>query len=317
MRGAAGWRRSLVTGLTVLAVLAGCSGSDGPRVAGPSALDDDVVTVASFDFPESELLAEIYGQALEGAGIAVEQRHRLGPRELVAPAMASGLVELVPEYVGTATQFVSVGTAAIEADPAASHRALQAALAPTPVMALAASPAQDANTFVVTGATAREHGLRDLSDLRAVASGLAFGGPPECPSRPLCLGGLQTRYDLRFGEFVSLDAGGSMTHQALRTGLVDVALVFSTDPDISAQGWVVLRDDRALQPAENVTPLVRRELVARFGSNLVDTLDGVSAQLSTDALRDLNGQVQAGRPAGEVAAAWLAEQAASPRSGAG
>ena len=123
----------------------------------------------------------------------------------------------------------------------------------------------------------------------------------------LCLAGLQRVYGLKFDEVVSsLDAGGPVTHQALDDGYVDVALLFSTDPAIDDPDLVELSDDRRLQPAENVTPLVRKEVVERWGSKLVGVIDSVSAQLTTDELRQLNARA-AGGDVADVAAAWLEE----------
>ena len=141
------------------------------------------------------MLAEIYSQALERGGYHVRRAFDLGPREFVAPALARGLVEFVPEYAGTALQFSSLGTRSATGNVRATAESLDRALEKHHVTALAPAPAQDANAFVVTRRTAvREH-LRRLSDLAAVAPQLTFGGPPECPSRPQCLAGLEASTD--------------------------------------------------------------------------------------------------------------------------
>jgi osmoprotectant transport system substrate-binding protein len=286
-----------------MALLA-CGSTTRPALR-DSALGDDAITVGSFDFAESSLLAEIYSQALERHGYTVRRSFDLGPREFVAPALSRGLIELVPEYAGTALDFRSLGTAAGTADVQSTHDRLVRALRGTRVTALAPAPAQDANTFVVTRATAAREGLRTLSDLAKVAPHLSFGGPPECPSRRECLAGIRRVYGAEFEEFVELDAGGPITRQAVAQGYVDVALLFTTDPSITRRGLVELVDDRGLQPAENVVPLIRTELRARFGLKLVRVLDGVSADLTTDALGQLNGEVAAGATTARVAARWL------------
>jgi osmoprotectant transport system substrate-binding protein len=288
-----------------LVVLASCS-ADADEPAAQTALGDDAITVGSFDFAESVLLAEIYSQALEGAGLRVERAFALGPREFVAPAMRAGLIELVPEYSGTALGFVSLGSVTPSADPGTTHGELARLLAEANVTALAAAPAQNANTFVVTRATADRHDLQRLSDLVPIASGLKLGGPAECEARPLCALGLRERYGLRFAEFVSLDAGGPATHQALRNGDVDVALMFTSDPALS--DYVELVDDRALQPAENVTPVVRTEVLDRWGPVVTDVIDAVSGELDTATLRELNAADAAEPGTADVAAlatAWL------------
>ena len=291
-----------VVGYVVLVVfLAACSSArDAGSPSTPAQLRDDAITVGSFDFRESVVLAEVYSQGLEAAGYDVRRAFQLGPREFVGPALAAGLIELVPEYAGTAAEFYSLGGADPRDDVGVTHAELVAAVGGRPVRVLAAAPGEDANTFVVTQATAERLDVRTLSDLRPVAGELRFGGPPECPARRLCLAGLADTYGLTFGSFVTLDAGGPLTHDALRAGFVDVALLLTTDPLIAQDGLVELVDDRGLQPAESITPLVRTELIERFGPDLVVTIDAVSARLSTAAVRELNGA--AGRPDAEVSA---------------
>ena len=227
----------------------------------------------------------------------------------MGPALRAGLIDLVPEYAGTALGFASLGALEPTADLASTHRSLAETAAANGLTALAPAPGENANTFVVTHETARRHDLAQLSDLAAVADELVLGGPPECPARPLCLIGLQERYGLGFAAFVALDAGGALTHQALRNGDVQVGLLFTTDPALDE--YTVLADDRRLQPAENVTPLVRSEVIDRWGDAVVEAIDGVSQDLSTDALRRLNA-MDAAQPGADdvpgIAAAWLRER---------
>jgi osmoprotectant transport system substrate-binding protein len=301
----------VIRGLAVVGValsLVACS-EPSERRASTNVLDDDAITVASFDFPESELLAQIYGQALRDGGYRVEFESRLGPREFVDPALLRGLVELVPEYAGTALQFASLGSVRPSASTAANHRKLVDRLAGSSVVALAPSPAQDSNVLVTTRAVAARYRLRTISDLTDLAPRLVFGAPPECPIRPFCLPGLERTYGLQFEQVLALDVGGPLTHQVLAAGDADVALLFSTDSRITEDGLVVLRDDRHLQPAENVTPLIRRELVDRWGADLTDLIDGVSRRLTTQELRRLNGELtDTPGSAGTTAARWLAKE---------
>jgi osmoprotectant transport system substrate-binding protein len=300
-----GRRASAVLGLTgLLVALVACSSTPSEPTSS-SALGDDAITIGSFDFAESAVLAEIYSQALEGGGYHVRRAFDLGPRELVAPALARGLVELVPEYAGTALHFSSLGGSLATADVRATHDTLSRVLETRHVTALAPAPAQDANTFVVTRQTADRKRIRTLSDLAGIAHELTFGGPPECPSRAQCLAGLERVYGLKFKEFVRLDAGGPVTRQALKDGYVDIALLFTTDPSIKRDRLVELVDDRHLQPAENVIPLVRTEVVDRFGPGLVKLIDSVSARLTTAVLSDLNAQIASGKTETAVANGWL------------
>jgi osmoprotectant transport system substrate-binding protein len=297
-------RAALLASAGLILALVAC-GSKPAADGRDGALGDETITVASFDFPESELLAEIYGRALETGGFEVRFEHRLGPREFVQPALARGLVEFVPEYLGTALQFLSLGDRRATPDAEAVRAALGRVLDGGRVVALTPAPAQDANALVVTPQVAAQYGLHNISDLKTVAHSLTFGGPPECPTRPFCLEGLSRVYGLKFAHFLPLDAGGPLTHQALAGGHIDVALLFTTDPTIATDGLVVLADDRGLQPAENVTPLIRTEVVERWGGRLVRLLNTVSASLTTDQLRALNRRVAGGESPTAVANQWL------------
>jgi osmoprotectant transport system substrate-binding protein len=305
-------------GLTV--ALAACTSSSGhvSSAAGKSAgRPGTVITVGSFDFPESVVLAEIYGQALAADNFPVRIMANLGPRELVDPALMNGLVQLVPEYAGSALEFVSLGRLSATSDAGAANRALAGSVAGRGLVAARPAPAQDANAIVVTAATAARYGLRSIADLARVAPGLVFGGPPECPGRAYCLRGLQQVYGLHFKAFIPLDAGGPLTLQALDAGDIGAALLFTTDPDITARHLVILADDRGLQPAENITPLLRTDVIARYGPNLLAALNKISALLDTGTLRALDAQVELdGQGPRSVAKAWLRAHGLIPERGA-
>jgi osmoprotectant transport system substrate-binding protein len=307
--------RSLLS--LLLALPTACSvsigvGSAVERTATP-AIGDDAITIASFDFPESVLLAEIYAQALESEKFPVKRAFDLGPRELVQPALERGLVEFVPEYLGSALGFVTRGTVEASSDVDATHRKLADAFDTRGITVLEPAPAQDVNGLAVTAQTAATYKLKTISDLAPIAPQLVLGGPPECPSRPLCLPGLQRTYGLRFKRFQGLDAGGPYTSAGLASGQIDVALLFTTDWNIRRNGFVLLEDDRGLQPAENVTPVVRNEIVAAYGSRFTEVIDAVSAKLTTEELRELNRQVglEAKAPS-QVARTWLRSKTLLP-----
>ncbi len=307
--------RRTVVYLACLALAAACcactsaSGSGPAGRAGEASRHGAEITVGSFDFPESVLLADIYAGALTAQGFPVRVLPDLGPRELVDPALMSGLVQVLPEYSGSALEFVSLGRQSATSDMTATGRALAGWVAGRGLVAGRPSAAQDANVIVVTAATAARYGLRSVADLARVAPRLAFGGPPECPERVYCLLGLRQVYGLQFRVFVPLDAGGPLTLQALQEGDIGVALLFSTDPAITADHLVVLADDRGLQSAENVVPLVRRDAVARYGPRLLAVLNTVSARLSTGSLRALDAWVELrGQGPRLVAGSWLRTQ---------
>jgi osmoprotectant transport system substrate-binding protein len=302
-----GGRRKLAVGLlmALLLLAAGCD-RDRPPPGPPEDPRRPTIRLASFDFPESELLAQLYGQALGQHGFPVEQVVQLGAREVVAPALEQGKIDMVPEYQGSALNFLNDRDRVATADQALTHARLEQAFAPRGVSVLAYAPAQDRNGFVVSGDLARRHGLEKLSDLTPMARRLSFGGPPECAQRPLCLEGLEDVYKLRFARFEPMPSR-DVTAAALGTGEIDVGMIDTTDPNLLKPGTdlVQLADDKRLQPADNVVPVVRREIVDAYGPPLVRLVNAVSARLSTADLTSLNRQVADGQPAAQVATAWL------------
>ena len=300
-------------------VLAACTSSSGnvPSVAGgPAGRNGMVITVGSFNFPESVLLAEIYGRALAARGYPVRVLADLGTREVVDPALMDGLLQLVPEYAGSALEFVSLGRLSATAEAAAANRALAKSLEGRGLLAARPAAAQNTNAIVVTAATAARYGLRSITDLATVAPRLTFGGPPECPERAYCLPGLKRIYGVHFKGFSPLDAGRQLTLQALQAGYIGAALLFTTDPAIPARHLVVLADDRKSQPAGNITPLVRRDVLVRYGPRLLAVLNRVSALLDTGTLRALDARVeQLGQNPHLVADSWLRAHGLIPAGG--
>lgn len=298
---------ALLAGIAVLGV--GCAGSDPPAAQPRHAPVDPkgTVTIASFGFPESHVLAELYAAALAERGVPVERSADLGSRELVVPALEQGVVDLVPEYLGSALDFLRERDGGRN-DVGTTHRALTRAFADLGVRVLEPAPAEDHNVVAVRHDTAVSRDLAAISDLAPIAGNLVFGGPPDCPERPTCLRGLGDVYGLEFADFVPL-RGPDEVAAALRDGDIDVGLLFSTDPSAAARDLVVLDDDRGLQPPENVVPVVREEVAAAHGDRLVDTLNSVSHQLTSEALTELNRRVGTeGETPAEAARRWLRDE---------
>jgi osmoprotectant transport system substrate-binding protein len=294
--------------LAVVLVLGACGGGGDGSDDGAPAIDPDIVRVASFEFTESRILAELYAQALEAADVEVRRAGALASREILEPALEQDVVDLVPEYTGSALEFLNRGAGRADADAESNHRLLREAFATPQLEVLAMAPAQNQNAVAVTAATSARLGLTKVSDLAPFAKDLVFGGPPECAERPFCLVGLQSVYGLKFKEQRALDAAGPATIGALEGGEIDVALLFTTTPQVEAKGFVLLEDDRGLQPADNVVPVIRDDKVDRYGDRLRGALDAVSAALTTEELRELNAAVDLeGRSMASVAAAWLVE----------
>jgi osmoprotectant transport system substrate-binding protein len=298
--------RRTIACLGALLLLVGCSPSTGGNTASATTAANGAIVVASFDFAEGKLISDLYATVLAKHGYPVRRAFNLGPREIVEPALLQGRVDLVPEYLGTALSFVTLGKANVNGAPRALYRRLEHAFRPKGVDLLALSSAQDKNGIAVSEATAARYDLRSVSDLRKVAPKLVFGGPPECQSRPFCLPGLEQTYDLHFRRFEPLDVGGPVTVAALQRRQVDVALLFTTDPSIVADNFVLLRDDRKLQPADNVVPVVRRSVLKERGGGVIRLINAVTHRLTTPILRTLNARVQLdGISNHAVATQWL------------
>jgi len=291
-------RRPMLPLLVVAALLCGCGGS--PADVGPPPADAGV-RIASYDFPENQTLAEVYAEALRRAGVEVTVQHGIGTREVVVPALEQGVVDLVVDYLGTASEFLEAGAGSVHDQPGPLREDLAARLAPRGLTVLAAARAEDQNGFVVLTDLAERLGVRMLSQLAPVAPSLVFGGPPECADRPFCLPGLREVYGVTFAEVRSMPSRAA-TVEALLTGQVDVGMLETTDPRLSDASLLLLLDDRSLQPRENVVPIVR---TAVADDRLREALDAVSAQLTTLDLVGLNRAVAVdGASPREAALRW-------------
>jgi osmoprotectant transport system substrate-binding protein len=291
--------RTLGAALLAFALLAAACGGDDEPGEGPD------VVIGSFGFSESEIIGEIYRQALEAEGFTVSHKAQLGSREAVVnPALRSGEINVVPEYIGSGLEVTFGGEPS--ADSIATRDALREEWEKEGFTVLDFTPAQDKNGIVVTADTATSLGLAKISDLGGRSESLTFGGPSECPVRPRCIGGLQSVYGLTFGDFKALDTGGPLTVEALAGGEIDVALLFTSDGVIAARGFVLLEDDQGLQPAENIAPVLSQELVDSYGAGLTDVLNAVSGALTQEDLTELNKRVgYDGESAADMARQWL------------
>jgi osmoprotectant transport system substrate-binding protein len=297
----------LIAALVAVAVVASACGGAGSGGAKPD------VTVGSTNFYEQITLGELYSQILEANGYKVTRKFNLGNREIVEPALESGQIDLDAEYLATLLAFVDkAGTVAKPStDPKQTQTGLQKALDPKGLTVLEYAAATDQNGFVVTQATASSKNLKKISDLAPFAKDMILGGPPECasPDRPFCLTGLKNVYGLTFKDFKPLDTGGPLTITALEGKQIDVGLLFTSDPSIVAKNFVLLEDDKHLQLADNIAPVVRNALLQKDDGTLKRLLNSISAKLTQAELNDMNKQVAVDKADSKVvAAAWLKKQ---------
>jgi osmoprotectant transport system substrate-binding protein len=283
-------------------LIAAACGSDAATLTEPEAPDG--LRVANFDFAESALLGEIYAQVIESTGVPVVRLGPVGPREIIAPALEVGRIDLVPEYLGTALQYAGVTES--NPDTGSARDELNGRLESSGLVALEPSPAQNKNVFVVTTETADANRLENISDLSGLGGGMRFGGLPECQERALCFGGLKVIYGLQFSEFVSHESLAFIA-EALKRSEIDVGLMFSTATELDDDNLVALVDDRGMQPAENIVPVMRIEARERWGPDAIAAVDLASVRLTTDELRKLNRLVANGTGIEDVARDWLIE----------
>ena len=281
-------------------VLTGCATGDQALSggnAGGSAGEE--IIIGSADFSESQLIATIYSLALQDAGVEVKEQFNIGSREVYIAALQDGSIDLLPEYSGALLKYFDAESKASTSEDVVTE--LGETL-PDGIEMFEISEAQDKDILAVTEETAEQYDLTTISDLEPIASDLILGGPAEWATRVNGVVGLRDVYGLEFKEFASLDAGGPLTMTALLNGQIQVADVFSTDPALTANNLVALEDDKSLFAAENVVPVISS---AKSSDTVQETLDAVSAALTTDALIEMNGKAAEGTSLSDIARDWL------------
>ena len=287
-------RPKIVLALTASAAMlsvAACGGTSSNPLStntaggGSSSSASGSIVVGSANFPENQLLAEIYAGALEAKGVKVSKKLNIGSREVYIPALQQGAIDLIPEYTGVLSQYFNKNAKATDADGV--YNELKAAL-PSTLTVLDKSAAEDKDAVVVTKDTANKYSLKSIADLQPHAKDLTLGGPPEWKTRPTGVPGLKKLYNLDFKSFRALDTGGPLTVQALKNGQVDAADLFTTDPSIAANSFVILDDPKHLFAAQNVVPLITK---AKVTDTISSALNAVSAKLDTATLGELVKEV--------------------------
>jgi osmoprotectant transport system substrate-binding protein len=279
---------------------ASSSASSGSNPLGGGTASGSVV-VGSANFPENEVLAEVYALALQKAGVKATTKLNIGAREVYYPQVEKGAITIIPEYNGTLLT-VEVNPKATEKTTADVDAALAAKL-PSTLTVLNPAPAQDSDSITVTQANAAKYHLKSIADLSPVASQFVLGGPPEFKTRTDGVVGLKNVYGLTFKSFDPLDESGPITLSALTSGKVQAADVFTTTPQIVSDKLVSLTDPKNLFAAQNVIPLVYKPALT---PTITSTLNAVSAKLTTAALLQLDIKVINDKESYTSAAqAWL------------
>lgn len=284
--------RSLAVGAALALTLTACSSSSS---------DDEPITVGGFNFPESSILLEIYAQALEADGLTIEREPDLGSREIIFPELTEGNIDIIPEYVGGAISSGFGETPATNLEEAVSQ--MTTLFQDENVAVLNASAAENSDVFVVTSEFADENGS-SLADL-AGAGDVVVAGPPECETRDTCFAGLQSVYGLDNTTFTTI-AEKAPRLAALENGDVQVITLFSTDPVFSDGSLVALDDPEEFTPPQNVIPVVNFDVVDG-NVEIAQTLNAISAAMTTEGLAAMNGQAAEGQQPADIAAEWLAD----------
>jgi osmoprotectant transport system substrate-binding protein len=294
---------AVASAVALLAVSA-CSGSsNNPLTSSSGGAAGGEVVVGSANFQENVLLGEVYAQALEAKGVKVKRQFNIGAREIIYGQIQSGTLTVLPEYNGALLSYLDKSaTATSTADV---NTALGTKL-PSTLQLLDSAAAQDKDSLTVTADTASKYSLKSLADLAPVAKNLVLGGPPEFKTRVQGVVGLKQQYGVTFKDFKSLDTAGPITVAALKGGQVQAANLFSTDPAIPANNFVVLDDPKNLFGSQNVTPLIYK---AGVNDTAKAALNAVSAKLDTTTLAQLDKQLISDKQDVEtVAKNWLKAQ---------
>ncbi|MEV7979583.1 ABC transporter substrate-binding protein [Streptomyces sp. NPDC086519] len=297
--------------LTVTACATGPSLENRGEVTAPPG-DSRHLTVGSAGFTESDLLAQMYAQLLNQAGYQTSLI-TVANRELYEPALESGQIDVVPEYAATFADWLDAKAEGPDAPPVGSPdltttmKALRRLATPRGLTVLDPGRAVDQNAFAVTAAYARQHRLRTLSDLGASELRVRLAAGDECVRRPYCEPGLKKVYGIDITGVDPKGVGTTQAKRAVQNGQDQMALTTTTDATLGQFGLVLLADDRHLQNADHVVPVVNR---ARAGSErVIKALGKLNDVLTTADLAAMNQQVDSWRRlAQDVARTWLRDK---------
>lgn len=265
------------------------------------------ITVGSKNFTEQKVLGEIYAQGLEAAGFDVDTELNLGDEKVALKSLEEGEIDGYPEYTGTALlSFFGVKANEIPKDPATAFEDAKAGFADKGLVAYPPTPFTSSNEVGLTQEKADELGVETISDLQGKDQDLTLYGSPECRQRTDCLLGLEQVYGLDFKKFVPVSI--DLRHEVLTSGKADLSIVFTTDPQIQREGFVLLEDDKGMFPPYNSTFVVRKELDDEAGPELEKVIAQVQAGLTAEVMQELNARVDLDKKTPEeVAKEYLEE----------
>ncbi|MGN7191492.1 MULTISPECIES: ABC transporter substrate-binding protein [unclassified Curtobacterium] len=290
----------------VALTLAGCSSSD-PLSSGSGSGDSKTIVVGSQAYPSNEIIAELYAQELEHEGFTVTKKLNIGQRKAYWPEIEKGSISVFPEYNGNLLNFLlqeDGKSTTTETTTDGINSALSSAL-PSGVKALPSADASDADTYTVTQETADKYGLKSIADLSKIGGTISIAANPEFATAAYGPKGLKEKYGIDGTVNQQNDSGGPLTIKAIQDGDAQVADIYSASASIKTEKLVTLEDPKHLVPANNVTPIVSKDL----DSKAADAIEKVNKLLTTDVLIELNRQNSVDqKSASSVAKAFLQDK---------
>ncbi|MBT8158887.1 MULTISPECIES: ABC transporter substrate-binding protein [Arthrobacter] len=296
----------LAAGVGIALALSACGGSplSSPSTSAPAGSGGSLV-VGSADFPESQIIAEIYAGALNAAGVTATTKPNIGSREIYFKAVQDGSIDLAPDYSGNLLSYLDANATQVSADDV--YKALPGKL-PQGLGVLDPAKAEDKDAMVVTQATAEKYNLKSITDLAKVCDQFTMAAPATFETRAYGFPGLKSNYNCVLkGLKPFSDGGGNLTLQALLTNDVQVADIFTTTPSIQDNALVVLDDPKNNFKAQQVLPLYN---TAKMTDTAKNALNAVSKVLTTDDLVNLNREVSGNQKENpkDAAIAWLKDK---------
>ncbi|WP_122816179.1 ABC transporter substrate-binding protein [Nocardioides pantholopis] len=304
-------RRSLLSlaAVGVLTIATGCAGDDLSDDEGDSGPSAGPVTVATQAFDEALLVTAMYQAVLEDAGYDVTVKE-VGRRDIYVAQMPDS-VDIAPEYVGGLADFVNTEANGPDAEPITTAEADATIEAATPLLEakgltlLEPSPATSANAYFVTEEFSETEGATRISDLEG--SSVVLAAAEDCPGRADCEAGLRQTYGIDVTEVLPLGFQSPQTYQAVLDGEAQVGQTSTLDVTLADQGLVMLEDDRGIQPAQNLVPLVSSDFLAEH-EDVAGPLEDLMAELDNETLGELILRVSVDREKPEdVASEFVAE----------
>ena len=319
MRTTTRWVRAAAAMLLALALAVGVaacgsssnSTSSGEEGGGAIASNPEngkvTLTIGLKNFPEQEILGEIYAQALKAAGYKVKSDLNLGSETVAHQAVKSGEISGYPEYASTAlTSFFGIEPEEVPSGAKPAYEKAKAEFEKEGLIAFPPTPFASANAVGTLKKTAEERNLKTVSDLEGQSEEMSLYGSPECRQRIDCLAGLEKYYGLKFKSFHPVDIG--LRYTVLEKGQADLSILFTTDPQLSAEKnkFVILEDDKHVFPAGNVIFVTKASTAKDAGPDYEKTIVQVQEGLTLPVMQELDARVELEKQEpSQAAAAYL------------